>query len=125
MINLSLRDVFHVALSSIAYDLEQSVEMLTGCRAQLIVPQKDGPPVVFATTLGGTSCNVLIDLSKDGSPAVQAFDGRYLHGFCALAGGVLGLNDTGQVAFHAFGAAPCELTVTGRDHETRRLTPAL
>lgn len=120
MINLCLRDVFHIALPSIAYDLEQPVETLTGCRAQLIVPQKDGPPVVVATTLGGTSGNALIDLSKDGNPAVRAFGGRDMHGFCALAGGVLGLSDAGQIALHAFGEAPRDLTVTGRDHETTR-----
>ena len=75
--------------------------------------------------LGGTSGNVLIDLSKDGNPAVRAFGGHDMHGFCALAGGVLGLSDAGQIALHAFGEAPRDLTVTGRDHETRRLTPAL
>lgn len=124
LITLDLRESFEVGLRSVAYDLAVEPERLTGCHPQIIVPRTSQPPLVFASVLGAGLGNVLIDFAQEGAPAVPAFDGQYMHGYCSFEGGVLGFDDNGQVMYHDAGRPPRPIVVTNPFEPTRRLSPA-
>lgn len=124
MISLTLRDCFEVGRKSVAFDIDVPVDTITAVAALNIVARDGAAPLVLASATGGGGGNLLIDFSHQGAPAVRAFDGAFMRGFCSLADGFLGFADDGAILHHVFDTAPKLLNITDPLKMTGKHVPA-